>query len=354
MVFDMENIADIYGNYDNYTDYEVDLDTAPCIKGGNSHSINVVIAVVYSLVCFLAVKGNMVVMVVIFYNRHKISSTDIYLLHLAVADLLFAVTLPFWAVDAISGWVFGDAMCKIISLLQEVNFYSGILFLACISVDRFLSIVYSTKIHQQKGPFLIKVICAVVWVLAILLSLPVLYKGKYILPDIDRTMCYEILSGESAETWRVTTRFLRHFIGFLVPLAVMIFCYSVTIWRLCQMRGFQKQKAMKVIIAVVLAFLICWLPHNITVFIDTLMRAKLIGETCDRRNHIDRALSATQTLGFLHSCINPILYAFIGVKFRNNLLRFLASVGLIEQSATPQYMRSVSTSSVSGLTDTTI
>ncbi|XP_038646135.1 C-X-C chemokine receptor type 2-like isoform X2 [Scyliorhinus canicula] len=354
MVFDLENISDIFDNYDNYSDYEVTLEMAPCIKGGSIHSINVVSAVVYSLACFLAVTGNMVVMVVIFYNRHKLSSTDIYLLHLAVADLLFAVTLPFWAVDAISGWVFGNAMCKVISLLQEVNFYSGILLLACISVNRYLSIVYSIKNHQQKRPFLIQLVCVAVWVLAILLSLPILYKGEYILPDIDRTMCYEILSGESAETWRITTRFLRHIIGFLVPLTVMIFCYSATIWRLCETRGFQKQKAMKVIIAVVLAFLFCWLPHNITVFIDTLMRAKLIVDSCDRRNHIDGALSATQTLGFLHSCINPILYAFIGVKFRNNLVRFLASVGLIKQSATPQYMRSVSSSSVSGLTETTI
>ncbi|GCB81392.1 hypothetical protein scyTo_0023141, partial [Scyliorhinus torazame] len=346
---DLEKWQKYFDNYSDYEEFYLDPVTFACTPIVNE-SINVVIAVVYSLVCFLAVTGNMVVMVVIFYNRRIMSSTDIYLLHLAVADLLFAVTLPFWAVDAISGWVFGDAMCKIISLLQEVNFYSGILFLACISVDRYLSIVYSTKIHQQKGPFLIKVICAAVWVLAILLSLPILYKGEYTPAGIDRTMCYEILDGKSAETWKITTRFLRHIIGFLIPLAVMIFCYSVTIWRLCQTRGFQKQKAMKVIIAVVLAFLICWLPHNITVFIDTLMRSKYIDYICDRRKHIDRALIGTQILGFLHSCINPILYAFIGVKFRNNLLKLLAMIGIIKQSEEIHQKASTSLSSVSGLT----
>ncbi|XP_078083873.1 C-X-C chemokine receptor type 2-like isoform X2 [Mustelus asterias] len=355
MDFDMmEDFVDMFDNSTNYTDYGYDIEASPCIQVGNSHSINTTIAVVYSLVCILAVTGNMAVMVVILYSRRTISSTDIYLLHLAVADLLFAVTLPFWAVDAISGWVFGDAMCKIISLLQEVNFYSGILLLACISVDRYLSIVYSTQTLKQKRPFLINLVCAAVWVLAIVLSLPILYKGEYTPPGISRMICYEKLDGESAETWRVTTRFLRHFIGFLIPLAVMIFCYSATIWKLCQTKGFQKQKAMKVIIAVVLAFLICWLPNNITVFIDTLMRSKFIADTCDRRNHIDRALIGTQSLGFLHSCINPILYAFIGVKFRNNLLKLLVTKGIIKQSAKSQYKRSVSSSSVSGLTETTI
>ncbi|XP_067890855.1 C-X-C chemokine receptor type 2-like [Heterodontus francisci] len=346
----------LYDMFENYTDTEeddFDPDMSPCTTIINE-SINTVLTVVYSLVCFLAVTGNMVVMVVILYNRRTISSTDIYLLHLAVADLLFAVTLPFWAVDAISGWVFGDVMCKIISILQEVNFYSGILLLACISIDRYLAIVYSTQTHKQKRPFVIKLVCAAVWLLAIILSLPVLYKGEYTPPDSSRTMCYEKLDGESAEKWRVTTRFLRHFIGFLIPLLVMIFCYSVTIQKLCQTKGFQKQKAMKVIIAVVLAFLICWLPYNITVFIDTLMRSKLIDETCDMRNHIDRALSATQILGFLHSCINPILYAFIGVKFRRNLVNLLATKGVIKKSAKSHYRRSVSSSSESGLTSTTI
>ncbi|XP_067843054.1 C-X-C chemokine receptor type 2-like [Heptranchias perlo] len=352
--FDSVDFEDLLENYTD-EDYPLfDFNTIPCTLVINGNWINTALAAVYSLVCFLAVTGNMIVMIVILYNRCTISSTDIYLLHLAVADLLFAVTLPFWAVDAISGWVFGDVMCKIISMLQEVNFYSGILLLTCISIDRYLAIVYSAQAHMHKRPFLIKLVCAAVWVLAIVLSLPSLYNGEYTPAGYNRTMCYEILVSESAETWRVITRFLRHFIGFLIPLVVMIFCYSVTIQKLCQTKGFQKQKAMKVIIAVVLAFLICWLPYNITVFIDTLMRMQYIDETCDMRTHNDRALTATQSLGFLHSCINPILYAFIGVKFRRNLVKLLAMKGIIQQSAESQYGRSVSSSSESGLTSTTI
>ncbi|XP_078085243.1 C-X-C chemokine receptor type 1-like [Mustelus asterias] len=347
-----QDISDLFENYTDMDNYTFSPKVVPCIPLING-LINIAFAVIYSLICFLAIAGNMVVIIVLTYNRHSESSTDIYLLHLAVADLLFAMTFPFWAVDAISGWVFGDAMRKIISLLQEINFYSGILILACISIDRYQSIVYSTEIQTQKRPFRIKLFCAAVWVLAIVLSLPILYKGEYTPPGISRMICYEILDGEAAETWRVTTRFLRHFIGFLIPLAVMIFCYSATIWKLCQTKGFQKQKAMKVIIAVVLAFLISWLPHNITVFIDTLMRSKLIDETCDWQNHIDRALSATQTLGFLHSCLNPILYAFIGVKFRRNLLKLLATKAILRQREKSQFERSTITYS-SGLTSSNI
>ncbi|XP_078083907.1 C-X-C chemokine receptor type 2-like isoform X2 [Mustelus asterias] len=339
--------------FENYTDedyYLADSNVKPCITVILDNWINTAIAVVYCLVCFFATAGNMVVIIVMLYNRRTISSTDIYLLHLAVADLLFAVTLPFWAVDAISGWVFGDAMCKIISLLQEVNFYSGILLLACISVDRYLSIVHSTQTYMWKKLFLTKLACIAVWFMAILLSLPNMYKGIYTPPRSSITICMEIFSGESVETWKAITKFWWKLIGFLIPLAVMIFCYSMMIWKLCQTKGFRKQEAMKVIIAVVLAFLICWLPYNITVLIDMLMRSKLIDETCDRQNHIDRALSATQTLGFLHSCINPILYAFIGVNFRRNVINLLATKGIIKQSKESKLRRSVISSSDPGLT----
>ncbi|GCC16596.1 hypothetical protein chiPu_0021408, partial [Chiloscyllium punctatum] len=132
------DFGDLFENYtNNYDGYNIDSDTLPCTSVVNE-SINIALAVIYSLVCFLAVTGNVIVMIVLLYNRRAITSTDIYLLHLAVADLLFAMTLPFWAVDAVSGWVFGNAMCKIISMLQEINFYSGILLLACISIDRYL------------------------------------------------------------------------------------------------------------------------------------------------------------------------------------------------------------------------
>ncbi|XP_062907525.1 C-X-C chemokine receptor type 2-like [Mobula hypostoma] len=312
------------------------------------------VAVVYSLVCFLAVMGNLVVMIVILHNWRSTSSTDIYLLHLAMADLLFAISLPFWAVDAMSGWVFGDAMCKVVSMVQEVNFYSGILFLACISVERYLAIVHSAQFHREKWPFLIKLVCAVVWVLAVLLSLPILYRSQLLDTISDKFICNEDHDGEYDKKWKIATKTCRHVIGFLIPLCVMVFCYSITIHRLCRTKGFRKEKALKVIIAVVLAFLVCWLPCNITVFIDTLVRMKVTSTSCAGRNHINRALFVTQCLGFLHSCVNPILYAFIGVKFRANLLRLLADKGLMKHTDVSLEFERSAKLSVSQATSTTI
>ncbi|XP_078260430.1 C-X-C chemokine receptor type 2-like [Rhinoraja longicauda] len=285
-------------------------------------------AAVCGLVCLLAVIGNLLVMVVILHNRRTISSTDVFLLHLATADLLFALSLPFWAVDAVWGWVFGDAMCKVVNMLQEVNFYSGILLLACISVDRYLAIVCPARSHGHGRPWMVKLACAAVWLSALLLSLPVLYKGEFYDIETDRSVCNEEHDGDFDKPWKVSTKFSRLVIGFLLPLATMGFCYTMTVWRLCQTKGFQKQKAMKVIVAVVLAFLACWLPYHLTMTVDMLLRLGRIRFTCPMRDHLDRALLATQCLAFLHSCVNPVLYAFIGVKFRKNLANLFTSKGL--------------------------
>ena len=138
---------------------------------------------------------------------------------------------------------------------------------------------------------------------------------------------------------------MRHLLGFLLPLAVMLTCYSITIARLLRTRGFQRQKAMRVIVAVVVAFLLCWTPFHMATIVDTLMRAKLMENNCTKRNIVDVAMFATQSLGLLHCCVNPVLYAFVGEKFRNRFLRMLYRSGMLERGSVSRSTRSSSQSS---------
>ncbi|NWH76629.1 CXCR1 protein, partial [Piaya cayana] len=350
---DLSNLLFLY----NYTyDYSTAMpDTAiisaPC-RPNNSAINKFLVVVIYCLVFILSVVGNGLVVLVVTSSHTNRSVTDVYLLNLAVADLLFALSLPLWAAYRAHEWVFGTVMCKAISVLQEANFYSGILLLACISVDRYLAIVYATRAATEKRHW-VKFVCLGIWVFSMLLSLPVLLFREAFRSPSNGTVCYEYISGEETAKWRVVLRILPQTFGFALPLLVMLFCYGVTIHTLLQTKNSQKQRAMKVIFAVVLVFLICWLPYNITLVSDTLMRTGAITETCERRNRIDAALSITQVLGFAHSCINPIIYAFIGQKFRNSFLKILAQRGLISKDAVARYGRA-SYASTSGNTSTTL
>ncbi|XP_067890831.1 C-X-C chemokine receptor type 2-like [Heterodontus francisci] len=338
-IFKMFELITHKANSSDNNDFPDNLeDFSPCPQINQLNINYLVIAIIYSIVSILAVAGNSVVVMVILSAKYVRSSTDIYILNLTLSDLLFAFTLPFWAVYIVDGWIFGNFMCKAISVLQEVNFYSGILLLVCISVDRYLAIVCAIQYISSKR-YLVKYICAAVWTVGIALSLPILlFRSVFVTSDTNQTVCYNH-SPKSSDNWRIGIRIVHHSIGFIIPLAIMLFCYGSTMKTLFRTRSHQKHKAMKVIIAVVLGFLICWLPYNVTVCTDTLLRASLISDGCNFRTQFDRVFFATQSLAFMHCCINPILYAFIGQKFRHHLVNLLYDRRLISQETATRYER---------------
>uniref|UniRef100_A0A8C4M585 C-X-C chemokine receptor type 2 n=1 Tax=Equus asinus asinus TaxID=83772 RepID=A0A8C4M585_EQUAS len=350
------NFANYYDEeFSNYS-YNTDLpyilpDSAPC-RPETLEMNTYALVVIYALVFLLSLLGNSLVMLVVLYTRVSRSVTDVYLLNLAIADLLFALTLPIWAASKAKGWTFGTVLCKLVSLLKEVNFYSGILLLACISVDRYLAIVHATRTLTQKRHW-VKFICLGIWILSFILALPVFLFRKAITSPYSGPVCYEDM-GANTTKWRMVMRVLPQTFGFLVPLLVMLFCYGLTLRTLFQAHMGQKHRAMRVIFAVVLVFLLCWLPYNLVLVSDTLMRLQVIQETCVRRNDINRALDATEILGFFHSCLNPLIYAFIGQKFRHGLLRIMAIHGLISKEFLAKDSRPSFVGSSSGNTSITL
>lgn len=314
----------------NATSLEYDQ-SAPCdtaVPGFNSLAL----MIIYIIVFVFSIVGNSVVVYVVCYMKKGRASTDIYLMHLALADLIFTLTLPFWAVYKHSGWIFGNFLCKLLSGFQEVSLYGGVFLLACISVDRYFAIVRATRTLSSHR-FLVKVVCTVVWLVAGGLALPVVIRRESMDDEfLEQNICYENLTDESSDRWRVSMRVLRHTVGFFLPLVVMAVCYGWTVVVLFHTRSQQKQKAMRVILAVVLAFILCWLPYNITVLLDTLRRGGSIEvETCESVYTMEWMLEVTQLLAFTHCAVNPVLYAFIGEKFRNQLLFILHKHGLISK-----------------------
>ncbi|XP_061580522.1 C-X-C chemokine receptor type 1 [Cololabis saira] len=335
--FDYNYFNSVY--FSNTTFPSYGFQSVPCdVKVPGFNSIGLMI--IYIIVFVFSIIGNSVVVFVVFSMKKGKASTDVYLMHLAMADLLFCLTLPFWAAYTHYGWLFGDFLCKLLSGFQEASIYSGVFLLVCISVDRYFAIVRATRVLSSHH-LLVNVVCSLVWVVAAVLSLPVAIKREQIkAADLGQTICYENLTGESSDQWRVSMRVLRHTVGFFLPLAVMVVCYGWTVVRLIHTRSQQKHKAMRVILAVVLAFVLCWLPHNLSVLIDTLVRGgSLRVETCEGLYKVEVMLNVTQVIAFMHCAVNPILYAFIGQKFRNQMLLALYKQGLISKRIRMAYRK---------------
>ncbi|XP_068426068.1 C-X-C chemokine receptor type 3.1 [Clinocottus analis] len=303
-----------------------------CDPNEGGHFEAVFIPALYSVAFVLGVLGNGVLLGVLVQSRKTWSVTDTFILHLGVADVLLLVTLPFWAAQSVHGWTFGTPLCKITGAVFTINFYCGIFLLACISLDRYLSIVHATQMYSRRKPWVVHVSCLAVWIFSLLLSIP-----DWVFLDAvmdhrlnNNTQCvrnYLKFASGAVGNLRLASRLLFHIVGFLLPSIILIFSYSSILCRLRSgSQGLQKQKAFRVIVAVVAVFFLCWTPYNITLMVDTLHSGNT-EETCGVRTSLETAKIITASVGYLHCSLNPILYAFVGVKFRRQLLDILRSLG---------------------------
>ncbi|XP_037309976.2 C-X-C chemokine receptor type 3.1 [Pungitius pungitius] len=324
------NYSDIEDLYDNFSYDEDDV----CDLNESRPLEAVFVPVLYSVAFVVGILGNGVLLGVLVKSRRSWSVTDTFILHLGVSDVLLLVTLPVWAAQSAQaeGWTFGAPLCKITGALFTINFYCGIFLLACISLDRYLSIVHATQMYSRRKPGVVHISCLAVWLVSLLLTIPdwIFLDAVKVSREGQKTQCvrdYQSYASGEVGDWRLASRLLFHTVGFLLPSVVLIFCYSCILRRLrCGAQAPQKQKAFRVIVAVVAVFFLCWTPYNITLLVDTLHSGDK-NDTCGARTSLGTAKMITSSVGYLHCSLNPVLYAFVGVKFRRQLLLILRSLG---------------------------
>lgn len=275
------------------------------------------------IIFILGAIGNLLVVWIYTTVRNRLKTmTDVYLLNLAIADLLFLFILPFWAVEAINGWIFGVTFCRMVLALYKINFFSSMLLLTCISVDRYIAIVQVTKAQnlKKKRLFYSKLVCCVVWMVSILLALP-----EFIFAQVKTSQkgdsCTLVYWNNENNQTKILVLSLQICMGFCLPLLVMFYCYSVIIRTLLQARNFEKHKALRVIFAVVFVFVVSQLPWNSLLIVEATQAAHTTLINCDIVIGIDVAGQIAKSLAYTHACLNPLLYVFVGVRFREDLVR---------------------------------
>ncbi|KAL4623422.1 C-C chemokine receptor type 9-like [Arapaima gigas] len=282
----------------------------------------------YWLIVILGAFGNLLVVWIYIHFRNRLKTmTDVYLLNLAIADLLFLGTLPFWAADAAYGWTFGTGLCRVVSAIYKINFFSSMLLLTCISLDRYVAVVRATKVQNSKRKRVIqsKLICIGVWVLALALATPEFLFAKVRDNYDGNKFCSMVFWNNENNHTKILVLSLQICIGFCLPFLVMFFCYTIIIHTLLQTKNFEKHKAMRVIFAVVAVFVISQLPYNSVLVVEATQAANITMTECDKVLKFDIASQVLKSLAYTHSCLNPFLYAFIGVRFRKDLLKVFQS-----------------------------
>lgn len=333
--FCQDEVTDDYIGENTTVDYT--LYETVCFKKDVRNFKAWFLPLVYSAICFVGLLGNgLVVLTYIYFKRLK-TMTDTYLLNLAMADILFLLTLPFWAYSEAKSWSFGVFMCKGIFGIYKISFFSGMLLLLCISIDRYVAIVQAVSTHRHRARVLLisKLSCVGIWMLALLLSIPELLYSDLQKRNSENTWRCSLMTGHVEAL--ITIQVSQMVIGFLVPLLAMMFCYFVIIRTLLQARNFERNKAIKVIIAVVVVFIAFQLPYNGVVLAQTVANFNITNSSCEVSKQLNIAYDITYSLASVRCCVNPFLYAFIGVKFRSDLFKLFKDLGCLSQEQLRQW-----------------
>ncbi|XP_072257617.1 C-C chemokine receptor type 4-like [Pyxicephalus adspersus] len=284
---------------------------------------NIFIPILYCIVFTCGLVGNTLVLWILIWFKKLASVTDIYLLNMAISDLLFVVSLPFVVYSIKYQWEFGDAMCKILSAVYYFGFFSSIFFVTVLSIDRYLAIVHVVFSLKYRTVRLGIIITLSVWTCSFLFSLPhfIFHKQSIYYEFKQCTVSYP--KGQS-KTMIILSYLQLNIFGLIIPLAVLIFCYSRIIKNLQNSRSRQKKYAVKLIFILVTVFFIFWTPYNIVVFFKLLDIFGLFDYGFS--DGLDSAMDITQTISFVHCCINPIIYTFAGENFKKHLFRMFSKL----------------------------
>ncbi|XP_026071284.1 cholecystokinin receptor type A-like [Carassius auratus] len=331
----------------------------------------------YVLIFLLSFIGNSLIITVLLRNRRMRTVTNLFLLSLAVSDLMLSVfCMPFTLIpNLMKDFIFGAGMCKVATYFMGISVSVSTFNLVAISLERYSAIcnplksrTWQTKSHATK-------VITATWVVSFLLMLPYPI-GNTLVPFMRSNnstghMCRLVWPSDVMQTWYV---FLLLTL-FLVPGIIMVTAYGLTSLELyrgikfemanrksnrekeygtsslkngdgcylqpskrkrpepmtpgfsnpkCKLRRvcsnsptanlMAKKRVIRMLLVIVGLFFLCWTP----IFVVNAWRA------FDRRS-ADRVLSGAP-ISFIHllsytsACVNPIVYCFMNNRFRQGVL----------------------------------
>ncbi|XP_023207921.1 B2 bradykinin receptor-like [Xiphophorus maculatus] len=268
----------------------------------------------------LGIVLNIFVLMVFILHKKPCTVAEIYLSNLAAADLFLVSFLPFWAVNAWNkfDWIFGLGLCKMVNVSILMNVYCSIYFLVLISIDRYLALVHPLSQEKMRRPRFAKISCVVVWILGLILSVPKFINRKLVLHR-NITSC-----SEADPTILKTTESMILVLGFFIPISIIFFC-TVNILKSLRNRSMEgvnakknNHKANTLVLAVLLAFLICWVPFHLREVPTWLNKAGILTD-CSSMKVQSFCGQIFTYLAFFNSVLNPILYVIVGRNFRKKV-----------------------------------
>lgn len=303
---------------------------------GIDDNLYLMVGIFSYIVCIIGLIANTWVIFVLIRRLGLSSAGNMYILMLAIADDLFLVSLIFQAASVIAfSWPFGEVLCYAVTAIDGLNMYASAFFVTSMSIERYLAVRGSTRARIHRGRRKVFIVSAVVWVAALIAATPSVIMTDYYTHPTQGVSCslnMASLTGGNQTDQDSHTLGARIFItynftlNFFIPLTVTSLCYGRLINQMKQVSirnasgtSADLGRVARVVTGVVVVFFICWSPF----YISRLLMAYF--PYLNNWDGMAYVFELTLCFSYANSCLNPIIYALINDKFRDNLPRWPCS-----------------------------
>ncbi|XP_037068576.1 LOW QUALITY PROTEIN: prolactin-releasing peptide receptor-like [Pollicipes pollicipes] len=294
--------------------------------------VQVVFYMIYSTIFFVGVFGNCIVMYAVFRNKTMQTVTNYFILNLALSDILLCVLcVPFTPLYTfLQRWIFGKALCHLVTCTQGVSIYISSLTLTTIAIDRFFVIIYPFRPRMMPSTCFILILCT--WLFSVGATMPYAVFVQHVPIDEDTYLCQE----DFPEDIRLTFGSVTTVLQFVIPFIIMTVTYTLISFKLSsrarskpgsksarkeQADRERKRRTNRMLIAMVAVFGLSWLPLNLMNILDDI--STNLGLDWDRWQYFHLFFFVAHAIAMSSTCYNPFLYAWLNENFRKEFKEIL-------------------------------
>ncbi|XP_076005420.1 chemokine XC receptor 1-like [Genypterus blacodes] len=280
-----------------------------CLQGFDFASIN---ATFFWIIFIVSIIGNGLLLHILFHYENLRNVTNLFVVNLTCSDLVFTITLPFWAFYHTSEWIFGDFACKFVTAAYFVGLYSSIILLTTITIDRFTTLVLQNRLQSSEKRQKCAIgACAGAWIISFAASLREAVNTK--VGSYNGLLTCDSADSNSESNLGI---YLQVSLLFFLPFVIIVFCYSAILRKVMNTSNRRKLRTVLVVLCIVFVFFVCWGPHHVMILLHTLAAP----QACDKMDNFYLAYDIFRLLAYSHCCMNPLLY-MLSQKLRRHLVQ---------------------------------
>ncbi|NXF06766.1 GPR34 protein, partial [Smithornis capensis] len=319
---------DIWSNQTNVATNASEIqNNASCPFEDNSLSLTLI--VFYSIIFIVGLVGNLIALFAFLCIHQKRNSIQVYLLNVAVADLLLIFCLPFRILYHVkeNTWIFGRILCKIVGTLFYMNMYISIVLLGLISLDRYIKINKSVRRPRMLTSSRSIQVCCIVWAIALTGFIVVVAPSFFKSEDSNSTQCFHYRSKKNAKTEAILNYITV--IIFWIVFFLLILSYVKIAKNLLKISRRRSNfpnagkytKTARNSFIVLIIFTICFVPYHMFRFV--YITSQLQNPSCYWQQIIHKCNEVMLIFSSFNSCLDPVMYFLMSRSVRKTVLQLI-------------------------------